>query len=410
MDVQQGDASVIETPKGKTLLIDGGENQLFARYLATRFPGTSKNNPKIIDAIVVSHGDADHFSGLSDIAASESHSTSKKRIFINPQRIYHNGLIKRPGNKLDGKARKETEMFGSTTTKNSQTYVTGLVDDLLQVEDAELNRPFKAWRDTIKHYAEQYDSDPKIKRLGHTSQFDFDFLNEENIKVQVLGPITDETNGKPSLKFLREPPASVADIEGASSAAKGSYSASHTINGHSIILKVVYGNVSFMFAGDLNEEAEDTLVTQGGDITSDVLKVPHHGSADFSNKFFDAVKPFVSIVSSGDENEMKEYIHPRATLMGALGKHSRIDRPLIFVTEMVAFMKSEGWAKSIEPGGRKTSFFAFSKTAYGIVHVRTDGKKIFIYTNSGQKDLKEAYVYHMSSPGAIPVRKNVIIG
>ena len=47
VDVQQGDGSVIETPKGKVLIpIDGGENQMFARYLAGRYQGTSKENPK----------------------------------------------------------------------------------------------------------------------------------------------------------------------------------------------------------------------------------------------------------------------------------------------------------------------------------------------------------------------------
>ena len=36
VDVQQGDGAVIETPKGKVILVDGGEKQLFARYLAGR--------------------------------------------------------------------------------------------------------------------------------------------------------------------------------------------------------------------------------------------------------------------------------------------------------------------------------------------------------------------------------------
>ena len=41
---------------------------------------------------------------------------------------------------------------------------------------------------------------------------------------------------------------------------KGSLSASHTINGHSVILRFKYGNVRIIFAGDLDEEAEDILV------------------------------------------------------------------------------------------------------------------------------------------------------
>ena len=42
VDVQQGDGAVIETPDGKVMLIDGGDNQLFARYLAGRFRGTTR--------------------------------------------------------------------------------------------------------------------------------------------------------------------------------------------------------------------------------------------------------------------------------------------------------------------------------------------------------------------------------
>ena len=41
VDVQQGDGAVIETPAGKVVLVDGGDNQMFARYLAGRFRGTT---------------------------------------------------------------------------------------------------------------------------------------------------------------------------------------------------------------------------------------------------------------------------------------------------------------------------------------------------------------------------------
>ena len=79
--------------------------------------------------------------------------------------------------------------------------------------------------------------------------------------------------------------------------------------------------------GDLNLQAE-------------VFKVPHHGSADFSGAFLQAVSPVVSVVSSGDDTARKEFIHPRATLVGALG-YSRLEEPLVFVTELVAFFQVE---------------------------------------------------------------------
>ena len=109
----------------------------------------------------------------------------------------------------------------------------------------------------------------------------------------------------------------------------------------------------------------------------------------------------MSVVSSGDENEQKEYIHPRATLMGALGRHSRagVDEPLVLVTELVAFFKAEGFvAPDASRTGsgfttRKKPFFAFTRSAFGIVKVRTDGERFLVFTYSGKDDLKEAYAF-----------------
>ena len=414
VDVQQGDACVIETPKGKVILIDGGENQLFARYLASRYAGSSVQHPKEIDCIIVSHGDADHFAGLPEILKSETNANPKKRLFMNPKRIYHNGIVKRPEKKTSGTKRKEIEMLGATESKDGQLYLSGLENDLLAVDNAELNKYFKEWKTTVQAYRDAYGGTFSMKRLDSKTKAAFNFLNSEGIKMQILGPIAETVNEKTALKFLRTPRKSVLaeSTENAAAAPVGSYSASHTINGHSIILRMKYGNIHFMFSGDLNEEAENILVKNSTSIQSEVFKVPHHGSADFSNDFFEAVKPVISVVSSGDESEMKEYIHPRATLMGALGKHSRINRPLIFVTELVAFFKREGWArlsKKMPSGKRSPEFYGFSRTAYGIVHVRTDGKKLFVFTHSGQKDLKEAYSYIIENEGDEPKRQDIVM-
>ena len=47
---------------------------------------------------MVSHGDADHFDGLNDIKRSETevHLEERKRLFIHPRRVYHNGIVKAP--------------------------------------------------------------------------------------------------------------------------------------------------------------------------------------------------------------------------------------------------------------------------------------------------------------------------
>lgn len=184
------------------------------------------------------------------------------------------------------------------------------------------------------------------------------------------------------------------------------------------MLRLKYGDFSYLLAGDLNDQSSRSLMRAAAagttELRSEVFKAPHHGSADFSAKFLEAVSPVVSVISSGDESERKEYIHPRATLVGALGKYSRLEEPLIFVTEMVAFFKAEGY---LEPEGHKVQggvlvpdpkarpkFLAFSRTAFGIVKTRTDGRRLLIYTNSGQADLKEVYAYKMTSGQLKPVR------
>ncbi len=47
----------------------------------------------------------------------------------------------------------------------------------------------------------------------------------------------------------------------------------------------------------------------------------------------------------------------------------------------------------------KKRFFAFSRTAFGLVMVRTDGERLLVYTNSGQDTLKEAYAYVINQFG-----------
>jgi hypothetical protein len=168
-----------------------------------------------------------------------------------------------------------------------------------------------------------------------------------------------------------------------------------------------------IFAGDLNTQAEQTLVSdhRAGDVDlcAEVFKVPHHGSAEFSEPFLEAVEPLVSIVSSGDESARKEYMHPRATLMSALGRNGRDSSAVVFVTELVAFFETVGWVRpdattgvdGKAPATDEKDFFAFRRSAYGLVRVRTDGERLLVYTNSGQNRLKEAYAYTASAPGKV---------
>jgi hypothetical protein len=167
------------------------------------------------------------------------------------------------------------------------------------------------------------------------------------------------------------------------------------------------GNISYLFSGDLNDEAGRFLTREHNkgnlNLKAEVFKVPHHGSADFSGAFIQAVAPVVSVVSSGDESARKEYIHPRSTLVGALGKWSRVAEPLIFITELVAFFSMEGVARLTDARKDKTrgSFFSFSRAAFGMVKTRTDGQRLLVYTDSANVKMKEAYAYAVDEAGLL---------
>ena len=242
-------------------------------------------------AIVVSHGDADHFSGLTRLVMGRG---PKNGPPVATRRVFHNGLAKRPTS-------AGTQMLGKTAKVAGKTYIVGLADDLLTVPDKELNTPFLAWKSALQRLA-QGTAGFAMRRLEYGDADAFDFLAREGIKVDVLGPITEQVNGKPALPMLREP-------------GGGSLSISHTIDGHSVVLRLTFGNVRLLFGADLNEESEQRLLARTRadalSLTSEVLKVPHHGSSDFSPAVLDAIRPVVSVILSDDENGAKEYIHPR---------------------------------------------------------------------------------------------------
>jgi competence protein ComEC len=80
--------------------------------------------------------------------------------------------------------------------------------------------------------------------------------------------------------------------------------ADSTGNNSSVVLKVQFGNSSFLFAGDAGIGAEERLVRRYQTfLRADVLKVGHHGSAtSTSPDFLALVRPSIAIVSVGRHN------------------------------------------------------------------------------------------------------------
>lgn len=90
------------------------------------------------------------------------------------------------------------------------------------------------------------------------------------------------------------------------------------LNNTSIVLKLVYGNNSFLFTGDATSETEEKIINQ--DIAADVLKVGHHGSKySTTNNFLDKVNPKYAIISVGENNI---YNHPASSTIDKLKKRN----------------------------------------------------------------------------------------
>lgn len=87
-------------------------------------------------------------------------------------------------------------------------------------------------------------------------------------------------------------------------------------NNTSIVIRIVYGDTSFLFTGDAEQETEEKILESGQDIESTVLKVGHHGSStSTSQAFLDAVSPTYAVISCGKDNS---YGHPHSETFAKL--------------------------------------------------------------------------------------------
>ena len=83
-----------------------------------------------------------------------------------------------------------------------------------------------------------------------------------------------------------------------------------------VVVRVSYGDVSFLLSADVRLEAERQLVRQDVRIDSTVLKVAHHGSDTSSGpQFLTAVSPEAAVISVGADNP---YGHPDASVVERL--------------------------------------------------------------------------------------------
>jgi competence protein ComEC len=90
------------------------------------------------------------------------------------------------------------------------------------------------------------------------------------------------------------------------------------INDRCLVVRLKYKEVSFLFTGDSEKEAQYSMLTSAPllPLKSDVLKVPHHGSLNAClPRFIEAVLPKVAVISAGRYNR---FGHPSPGMVDAL--------------------------------------------------------------------------------------------
>jgi len=80
-------------------------------------------------------------------------------------------------------------------------------------------------------------------------------------------------------------------------------------NSDSIVARLVYRDISFLFTGDMEKEGEERVLARFNSVLrSTILKVGHHGSlTSTSSDFLRAVAPKIAVISVGEHNR---YRHP----------------------------------------------------------------------------------------------------
>ncbi|MEM2518136.1 MAG: ComEC/Rec2 family competence protein [Candidatus Bathyarchaeia archaeon] len=118
------------------------------------------------------------------------------------------------------------------------------------------------------------------------------------------------------------------------------------VNSNSIVLRLQVGNVAFLFTGDATFEAEESMMDAGLNLSSQVLKVAHHGSRyATSEAFLNVANPSYAVISAGIGNP---YGHPH--------------------NETVQRLLSKGVT-------------VYGTYVSGTIVMGTDGQKVYVYGN-----------------------------
>ncbi|OOM77665.1 ComEC/Rec2 family competence protein [Clostridium sp. BL-8] len=153
--------------------------------------------------------------------------------------------------------------------------------------------------DILKFYA------PKVQSTTKTFEEMIEALKDKNLKINVIKKDTDSIDLGPNTQVTVFSPC------------RDSY---EDLNNYSPVIKIQYGNTSFLFTGDAQKDVEKEILDNNGDISADVLKVGHHGSStSTSSDFLNKVNPSIAVISVGKDNI---YNHPNKDTLKLLSIHN----------------------------------------------------------------------------------------
>lgn len=220
LDVGQGDATLIVSPSGRTVLVDGGpDGQRIGTLVDKHIPFCDRS----LDAIIATQPHADHLGGLLAV--------------VERYRV-----------------------------------------------------------DTVIQFRPGYDS-------LLSSEWERRLASNGTLPVQATRGQSMELGDGTVLTFLNPP-------------AQPMLGTSDDADNNGVVVRVSYGNVSFLLSADVRLEAERQLVHENVSMDSTVLKVAHHGSDTSScARFLAAVSPEVAVISVGENNP---HGHPNASVVERL--------------------------------------------------------------------------------------------
>lgn len=415
IDVGQGDGVFIRTPDFRHILIDGGFSRAKqntrksgADFVDWKFFHDYGRNRIELDAMIASHNDEDHYGGLTDLLDPVQYVSGKEFDTggVSVENFYHAGLSWW----LD---RGERSLGPVGDTAEGRSCYTRLLTDRASAEAGTAPGAAPAlqgmWSKFIKEVVDTKTASgapTPITRLhpalGHLPGFEPG--NPSDTTIHVLGPIDFEIAGSPALPVLGTSP-------------------SKSTNGNSVLLRLDYGATRIVLTGDLNLAAHrlilDHFSGREGELACDVAKACHHGSHDISYRFLETMHAAATVISSGDG---EGHDHPRPIIVAASGLagHKQLDEneekvitPLVYCTELArsvsmgtpvrlkvehegedVVLDAEKLASAVvtyteqKPGDLRPrtgsrSLAGCSVVAglvYGLVNVRTDGRKILCAT------------------------------